>query len=854
MYCRSVIGQFLHNSLWPTFLRTDSAATFSSTKRVLFMSFFKTFMLVLIAVTAIVTPLGLYEGIVAEQAKDDAVFHYIKDLSPMGYGTPPRTNVSWSRLCGFFGLIPCPNDNNEASVFENRTLLQINFTTDWYDSSIPQKVIDVFQSGASDLGETVSGPFDIQYRSYIKTMIDDMKGKNRGPLVDNGTAMTVGTYQPLSSLVLSDAILPVEGLIVDMKSGGIGFRNHSAPVFRPYGSAWTEDLLFVVPDTVCVNTNITLDFHVARTRTENNLAQSSIFKPELVDAGGYVNLNKTYPLWYPEDPQSNPNLYYRAYRGAWLQNAYSMVLMNVTNLTNETMKVKAFAYRNTTFGKGFPLYFPDGKTAGTYFVKPNSISIAPKWGSYFDGVEGRSNFSKADNRTYNYTSYEPIYSNPFRITNSNWTDIGMFSCFPYYSIHLFSSRYAARAYRPRQTLPSVEPKWTLSLIYVLDLLCRGQGGADLANITNIVAACGLLYGAPRRKDNTTSSLFDPGSAWTLPMYSCLSTAKATIKTVSFRFNGTSDDLSGLEVISVSNKVYANEESKPLWGVENTSMRLKDGGPLWGLISKDKTNILNLTTVRKEALYLPGPESFLGNDNTPAADFASIALKMTYKTGPYDTSPVDYSGKANLAMYKKWQELSQTPESSAKILNLIWTDIAANMVVGTKGLEPHVAPMRKRDDTTTSSESKTPPVINYTRRVRYKYVYGIPAFLTLTLFVASILTTTVLAIVAGAKPSTMKTFLQHLSAGRFLTSQSNATANSRHSSLTGYAGHSPSLHDDEYSNLPTGVWVKGKGKQRFTLGAEGWMKSVKGSGFGSGFETKGGAGVAYARVRGEEDER
>jgi hypothetical protein len=387
------------------------------------MSFFKTFMLLLIAVTAIVTPLGLYEGIVAEQAEDDAVFHYIKDASPMGYGTPPRTNVSWSRLCGFFGLIPCPNDNNQASVFENTTLLQINFTTDWYDSSIPQKVVDVFQSGAVDMGETVAGPFDIQYRSYMKSTIDDIKGKNRGPSVDNGTGRVVGTYQPLSSLVLSDAVLPVEGLIVDMISGGIGFRNHSAPAFRAFGAAWTEDILFVVPDTVCVNTNTTLDFHIARTRTEDILARSGIFKPELVDMGGFVDLNKTYPLWYPEDPQVNPNLYYRAYRGAWLQNAYSMLLMNVTNLTNRTTNIKAFAYRNTTFGKTFPLYFPDFKTAGTYFIKLNSISIAPRWGYHFDGVEGMSNYTQSLNRTYNLTSYDPIYPNPFRITSSNWTEI-----------------------------------------------------------------------------------------------------------------------------------------------------------------------------------------------------------------------------------------------------------------------------------------------------------------------------------------------------------------------------------------------------------------------------------------------
>jgi ABC-type phosphate transport system permease subunit len=74
----------MHNSLWPVFLRTDSAATFEASKRALFISLFNTFMLVLIAITAVATPLGLYEGIAAETASSDITFHYIRDPTPMG--------------------------------------------------------------------------------------------------------------------------------------------------------------------------------------------------------------------------------------------------------------------------------------------------------------------------------------------------------------------------------------------------------------------------------------------------------------------------------------------------------------------------------------------------------------------------------------------------------------------------------------------------------------------------------------------------------------------------------------------------------------------------------------------------
>jgi hypothetical protein len=397
------------------------------------MSFSKTFMIILLAVTAVVTPLGLYEGFVAEQAEEDAVFHYIRDTTPMGYGTPPRADIAWSRICGWWGSMPCPNDNNEATIIDNGTLFQTNFTRDWYDSRIPQRVIDVFQSGTLDFEDTVSGPFDIQYRSYVKSVIDDIKGRGRGLSIDNGTARAVGTYQPLSSLVLSDAILPVEGLIVDMKNGGVGFRNHSAPTFRPFGSAWTEDTLFVVPETVCVDTNLTLDFLIARTRTEELLTGTNgILRPEIVDHGGFINFNKSYPDSRSDDVLADPNLWYRAYKAAWNQNFFSMVFMNVITKANRTTEangttgIGAGPDINSNLGKTFPLYFPDGKSAAFYYKKPNSLSIAATWGEFLEGTEDTLNQSRYRNTTF-ITPTAGIYSNPYGISASNWSSISKFA-------------------------------------------------------------------------------------------------------------------------------------------------------------------------------------------------------------------------------------------------------------------------------------------------------------------------------------------------------------------------------------------------------------------------------------------
>ena len=343
------------------------------------------------------------------------------------------------------------------------------------------------------------------------------------------------------------------------------------------------------------------------------------------------------------------------------------------------------------------------------------------------------------------------------------------------------------------------------------------------------------------------------------MYTCMSTAKATIKTVALRYNGTTDDLTSLEVLSIQDKTYPNEDSKPLWGVENTSMKLKDGGPLWGLVTPSAAQAMNLTALRKESLYLPGRDASINFQNLPATDFANVALDMVYKTGSSSQGIVDYSGQSNLAMFRRWQELSRTPETSAKILNLIWTDIAANMVVGTKGLEANEVSKRaaahqerrKRDGASNAppQHNKMPPITNYTRRVRYKYAYGIPAFIALALAAALFASTLFFALCSGAKPNTIRTILQHTSAGRFLTSTSQSQSHSHPAfsptSTTAYAVHPSSPREVIYSNAPTHVWASGAGRKKFTLSAEGWSRNVQP--VPPGYEEKSGAEVSYAPV-------
>jgi hypothetical protein len=86
-------------------------------------------MLVLFAVAAIVTLLGLYEGIIADANPSTSTFHYVQDTSPMGFGTPQRNaDNHWSRICSSLGKVPCPNNYNKRGRGRkrNRTLYKLH--------------------------------------------------------------------------------------------------------------------------------------------------------------------------------------------------------------------------------------------------------------------------------------------------------------------------------------------------------------------------------------------------------------------------------------------------------------------------------------------------------------------------------------------------------------------------------------------------------------------------------------------------------------------------------------------------------------------------------------------------------
>ena len=80
----------------------------------------------------------------------------------------------------------------------------------------------------------------------------------------------------------------------------------------------------------------------------------------------------------------------------------------------------------------------------------------------------------------------------------------------------------------------------------------------------------------------------------------------------------------------------------------------------------------------------------------------------------------------MEMYARWQELSKTPETATKIVNLIWTDYAAAAVVGTKGV---LGPGNIGFANETVPITVEPIVL----RVKCRSGFAIPAFILAAMF-------------------------------------------------------------------------------------------------------------------------
>lgn len=395
-----MVSRELFASKWPTLLRTDSETRVGVSRGVRYGAWSRRIASYLVAIASIVTPMGLYDTIRPTVWHVERPFGYSPDTSAIGFGTPARSNLGFTRMCGAYNLVACPgqdlvirNDSGRVSY------------PNGYNMSIPRNITEAFESGLASMSPTVSSIWDIEWRTY--NIVHDEDGE-----IQNGEDYLVGRYRQLQILALNDAIEPVEGLIVDTKNAGVGFRNHTTPSPNDYGSVWTEDLLFIEPHTTCVDTNLTLDFEL-----NNSASSGQVSNLVLTDRGGFANLIREYPTYDRYNSQSDVQLWDRAYKAAWLSNVLTMVYLNVTNPRDEDHE-RPFMYLDSHVGKTFPL---DLRFLNT--ISYDSFLTSTAWGKYLD-LESSLSKNLSSNST---SSKESRYPNPFDITSDNFTDVCAFS-------------------------------------------------------------------------------------------------------------------------------------------------------------------------------------------------------------------------------------------------------------------------------------------------------------------------------------------------------------------------------------------------------------------------------------------
>ncbi|KAJ7105087.1 hypothetical protein C8R43DRAFT_906822 [Mycena crocata] len=309
----NVIGRRIHASLWPVLLSVDDTSPRSTGPRVACFSYLSFTTTVLVATAGVIMPLGLGPGPMLQKPPKNTPAVFVPDVSPLGLATSPRGGYKYNRICGGFSPVTCPgNTNGNASV-------------------IAPAIVDRFNA-------TPYGPFAMQFRRYYNGT-----GGGLSSAVWYNYSMLTSQVSTTESLILRTGIFAVGRLIVDMNQpGGIGLWNHTLPAGMANGGSWSEDILWLEPESACVDTNLTVDYELGG--WEGSVSPS-VERYNLTDRGGFFNLTADYPLLNRDGQNIIPKEH--AYKGAVLSNFDAMISLN--NLTrNESYSGRKFPMNLTT--------------------------------------------------------------------------------------------------------------------------------------------------------------------------------------------------------------------------------------------------------------------------------------------------------------------------------------------------------------------------------------------------------------------------------------------------------------------------------------------------------------------------
>ncbi|KAH8553473.1 hypothetical protein BGW37DRAFT_485866 [Umbelopsis sp. PMI_123] len=288
-------------------------------------------------------------------------------------------------------------------------------------------------------------------------------------------------------------------------------------------------------------------------------------------------------------------------------------------------------------------------------------------------------------------------------------------------------------------------------------ICAGFFGADDANITNTAVTCGILVGAPTRTDGGDDRIDEAFSSWQQPIYSCASTVRTKLQTLTIAFNSSTTN--GTFDTSDLSLTRQDSNTNVTWGVEKTGLPISGVDPYWGPVDDQYQNDSSLFTLQSNALYLPAGTTLFyggGDGNCHGMSLPMYALGKSMQTDPSNTI-YDYTGSSNAALRQLWQNLSSSALTASRMSNLIWTDIMANNLYS---------------NVTTQSIV----VMKNIPAVGYNLLYAIPAFLYLLLWLILVVGVIVLFATKRVSLHTIRQALYQTSLGRIVINIATSSPN------------------------------------------------------------------------------
>lgn len=289
-----------------------------------------------------------------------------------------------------------------------------------------------------------------------------------------------------------------------------------------------------------------------------------------------------------------------------------------------------------------------------------------------------------------------------------------------------------------------------------DTVCQGFSGADQANITNTAVQCGILIGGPSRTDGGDNQLNEAFSSWQQPIYSCASTVRAKLQTLTVSFNSSTTNSS--LTLSDLNLSRRDTNTSILWGMEATGLPILGINPYWGPVDNQYQNDPSLYTLQAESFYLPAGSAFIysGDLFGQASSLPMYALLQSMVT---DTGSInyDYSGSSNAALFQLWHNLSSSAPTASRISNLIWTDIVANNLYSNISIQSSM-------------------VLKNIPSVGYNLLYAIPAFIMLVAWLAVVICAIVFFVTDRVSIHTIRQALYQTSLGRVVINISTFSPN------------------------------------------------------------------------------